>query len=432
MQRIITVKLEDVYPLEDEYGNQYTSRDYSTKANREYVRELAESMRMKGIPDEPISVVEDGGIYRIKTGNSRVMAMRELGTRECPAIVDDDDTVQSVLEAVVRTDTKKKYEPVERSRFVQQLVMFGDDQYVSDVSGIEVSKVKRIRKARMVVDDAGDDMTIDRMLLIEEFSDDPDAVAELSSCSERDAGWIADKHRRLRRKREEKAAFEAAFGLQGVPVAHDLQEVDGMAYFLSVPTPGEVAERLPEEWEKGQVVALVTGTYSGASASIYVSPELGGEDEDKAELRRLEDAYGAAIEAMDEARAAWFWGNLATGKPMTNVLRECGERFLDDHVMTSLDGEITEEAEAAARNKGLSLFDYALGFTGFYSEGHRFARCLARESVEEHWKGSVNGYIDELVMFQADGWEPGEATSLIKRLSELADGKDAESEDEND
>lgn len=41
--RIETVSIEDVFPLEDEYGNSMARRDYSLKANKDYVKRLAES-----------------------------------------------------------------------------------------------------------------------------------------------------------------------------------------------------------------------------------------------------------------------------------------------------------------------------------------------------------------------------------------------------
>jgi len=79
--QIERVRIEDVYPVEDEYGNQYLSRDYSLKENQRYIEELAASFDQKtGEPNEPPVLVRDGGIYRIKAGNTRIMAMRSLGT----------------------------------------------------------------------------------------------------------------------------------------------------------------------------------------------------------------------------------------------------------------------------------------------------------------------------------------------------------------
>lgn len=434
MQRIITVKLADVFPLEDEYGNQYASRDYSTKANQAYIKELAESMRMKGIPDEPIAVVEDGGIYRIKTGNSRVMAMRELGTRECPAIIDDDDTVQGVLEAVIRTDTKKKYEAVERSRFVQQLAMFGDDEYVSEVSGIQPEKVKRIRKARMIVDDAGDDMTLDRLLLIEEFADDPEAVKELTNCKENEANYTAEKLRRKKAAKERQDAFIAAFGLQNVPVVRDRADVAGLSYFILVPDPAKVADYLPKKWEAGQVKALV-GTGTNQRAELYVVPELAEDDEDseRAEQRRQADAYREAFNEMDEARFAWFNDNLAKGVRMPNIEREAMQALRDWQMTKDMMAGFSEDAKTAIKNSKPTALDVALGYsTNMRRSGYAYADAMATGKLEPYRRGPASLYLETLTFHQADGWEPGDGHALIAKLSEIVDGKEEESEAGND
>ena len=337
MQRIITVKLADVFPLEDEYGNQYASRDYSTKANQAYIKELAESMRMKGIPDEPIAVVEDGGIYRIKTGNSRVMAMRELGTRECPAIIDDEDDVQSVLEAVIRTDTKKKYEAVERSRFVQQLAMFGDDDYVSEVSGIEPEKVRRIRKARMVVDDAGDDMTLEHLIALSDFADDKEAVRQLTNCTEKEFPAILDKLQADKEKRERSATVVASLESRGVKMAED---VSGMKIVTTVQNASQIPADLPE----GSVATphQVPGFFA-----IYAptSEEVNDEAEQQAALR---EANAKQYEAGSERRGAWLakqigqWEGLGAKRPahMCALVADDPHRF--GTTVSSISGFVKE------------------------------------------------------------------------------------------
>ena len=80
MARVIErVKVADIYPLEDEYGNQYLSRDYDLEVNKEYVERLAESFGPDGEPDEEVKLIRDGDVFRIKAGNSRVRACILLG-----------------------------------------------------------------------------------------------------------------------------------------------------------------------------------------------------------------------------------------------------------------------------------------------------------------------------------------------------------------
>lgn len=423
--RMETVRLEDVHPIRDEYGNEYTSRDYSAKANKQYVQELADSMRAKGEPDEPITLIQDGGIYYIKAGRSRYEAMRLLGTERCQAIIDEDDTAQSVLETVIRTDTKKKYEAVEESRFVQQLTMFGDDEYVSDVTGIEPEKVAKIRRARVVVDEAGDDMTIDRLFLVDEFSDDPEAVKRLTNCKESEAAQLAERLRRERETRQRQAAFEAALGLQRVPAVKDRQGLQGLAYYVMAPNPAEVADCLPPEWEDGQVVAYLAGN----RCEIYVDPKLagGGETEEQAAMRQQADAYREAIRAMDAEREAWFLANLEAGRPMPNIEREAAANLWDTPTARSVIAGLPDGAKAAVKNCRPSALDILIGYyNGLARSGVYFVRGIVSGEIEEHMRPNAGLYLDTLTLHQADGWDPGDGRAIVARISKLVDGESGE------
>ena len=145
------VPIEDVFPLKDEHGNDFARRDYALKANRDYVARLAESFDKSTLqPDEMPVLVQDGGIYYIAAGNSRVEAMRHLGLKFFRAVVLDDTVEEAIekklLETAVRTNVKKTYEDGELAEFTRQLLLFGDDQYVSEVTGIDKARVGRIRK----------------------------------------------------------------------------------------------------------------------------------------------------------------------------------------------------------------------------------------------------------------------------------------------
>lgn len=293
---IETVKLEDIYPLEDEYGNDMATRDYSLEVNKRYVEELAASFGPSGTPDELITLVRDDGIYRVKAGNSRVRAMELLGTKECQAIVEDidgeEDRAKAIVETVVRTNTKKKYEALEESSFVRQLHMFGDDQYVSEVSGIEVEKVARVRKAVELVDDAADDMSLLRLIAIGEFSEDEDAVKSLTNCKEKDFQGIYDALVRRRENQRRCDEIEAALSEAGIELVEErpedyaydswLDKVDdvanlstdakvmrviGASYYSVYLPSGDAKEVDPEEEAKKEAIALRRARYEKASES---------------------------------------------------------------------------------------------------------------------------------------------------------------------
>lgn len=317
MQVIEVVSIDDVYPVEDEYGNQYLSRDYSTKENRAYVAALAKSMAKKGVPDELVTLVRDGGIYRIKAGNSRVMAMRQLGTKTFPAIIDEDDTPEALIEAAIRTDEKKAYEPVEKSRLVQQLALIASDEYVSEAVGIEPEKVAKVRRARRLVDDAADDMSLLRLIAIADFEDDPDAVERLTKCSERDFPEVERNARDRRERRERLAALCAALEARGVPMA---DSADGLRFMCSVESASDIPDELPEgcvavpkRWGDGFELRFPAGDEE-------VDAEEEARKARKAELVRLH-------EAARSHRYAWLASHLADDLSAVAALEADGDVY---------------------------------------------------------------------------------------------------------
>ena len=431
MKELVKVKLADVYPLEDEYGNNFASRDYTTPENKAYVKELAESMRAKGVPDEEIQLVRDGQIYRIKAGNSRVMAMRELGTKECYAVVDDEDTVQSVLETVVRTDVKKRYEPVELSRFVRQLQLFGDDKYVSEVSRIDRGKLSRVRRSAQAVGDAADDMTLDRLEAIEEFIDDPDAVGELSNCKESEWRWKADALRRKRRARESsaelKAKVEELVDAGAITVFEDYAAAVEAGYqnqWLSVQTAGQLdglmakypesAYYAKEDYAGTWILGMVRPS---DEASDGVSPE---------DAEWAEKMSETCKEVLDDADA-WYGNIVSTGNAAKcgAVSERCAAAFKEG---VNIDYEVTWESLdnddspfARACEFPLSAVDYALGWYEWAPSDELSARqFLAIRGASQDY-GAARFALEMLDFLEAlaeSGWKGSAGAMELWRILE--------------
>lgn len=194
MLKIETVNIDDVYAPEDEYGNKFLSRDYTTKENQEYIRKLADDIKSKGAPEEPVVLVEDGGTYIVKTGNTRVEAMRLNGVKKFEAVIDLDATPEDALrlaEAAYRTNLKKTYSPVEQAKISQQLFAFCPDDYkVADVMHDDPDNIKMMRRGYSIAKERGgsevEQMTLEHFKAISDFEGDENAIDELMSSSEAD------------------------------------------------------------------------------------------------------------------------------------------------------------------------------------------------------------------------------------------------------
>lgn len=391
---IETVSIEDVYPLLDEYGNNLATRDYSTKENQAYVKELARSMRAKGVPDEMVTLVRDGGIYRIKAGNSRVEAMKLLGTKTFDAIVEEESTKQAVLETVIRTNTKKKYEAVEESRFVRQLQMFGTDEYVAEVSGLEVEKVTKIRRAAEVAKDSADDMSLMRLIAIGEFADDPEAVEALKNCKESEYVTIAKRFEARRKKEKGADALRSEIEGRGIQIVDDATGMDLVANVNK-------ASMIPEELPDGCVAMphSIPGFFMILAPATEQTPTPSPEQESENDARAQAEAMAALYSEGTANRRAWLAEQLAMQSllPALSRLVEESETRHAPLVKAFLDATETSRLNVGACEIVL-----------IFESLNDAAGCGILDGSGNYRTKACRNYVSLLDALKADGYEPDE------------------------
>lgn len=307
------VPIEDVFPLKDEHGNDLARRDYTVKANRDYVARLAESFDKATLqPDEMPVLVQDGGIYYIAAGNSRVEAMRHLGVKFFRAVVLDDTVEEAIekklLETAVRTNVKKTYEDGELAEFTRQLLLFGDDQYVSEVTGLDKSRVGRIRRGAPHAGEAVDQMPLEWYEAVGEAEEAGDAelVGALTAASASTWRGTLSQVRAKRDAQERKTALLEALAWAGIPVADGNREIEDLRYVSTVTSAEEVGSR---EWPEGSVAYMQWDTwgYVYAPAPEADPAEERAKAEQDAAHRQWEEAYAH--------RGEWLAGHLAEVEP---------------------------------------------------------------------------------------------------------------------
>ncbi|MBQ9041611.1 MAG: hypothetical protein IJ111_02220 [Eggerthellaceae bacterium] len=397
MLELKRVRVADIYPLEDEYGNKFLSRDYSLEANKKYVRELAASFGPSGEPDEQVKLIRDGDVYRIKAGNSRVMAMRELGTEECWAVIDSDDTVQSVLETTVRTDVKKTYEDIEKSRYIQQLALFGDDQYVSEVSRINIEDAAKMRRGRALAADKADQYTLDRLYAIGEFEGDDDALEQIMGAKETNLLAVVHSLRSKRKVEEDRAAFIRKAEDLHITIEPNTGFNNGpMRYICTCEDPEDMAaDYMAASVDYKGIVGVMGNNWSGVYVMFYGEPLSGETEEDRmrAERNRILDEVCTCAEAIDSALEIFIGGNLAQedgGRASMPALYEhIDAALVDDYNLTEAFERFPEVAKCHAGpivfaamfcRRYNSLNNYGNFIAGF-TDSWYIADCV-KDSVE--------------------------------------------------
>lgn len=287
------VNIEDVYPDENNPRQKFDGID-----------ELAESFELnKERPGEPFTppiLVRDGGIYRIVDGERRYKALKKRRKTSFTANVCEDMDEANTLMAMLATDNKQPLSELEKSRGVQQMLLLGVDPVQVDKT-TKGAHAKRIKRAMDKIGDAAEDMTLDRMLAIDEFSDDPDIVEKLTNCTDKAWEGIADNARRDRKAKEEMAAVKEALINKGYRVV-DEQPED--YYYNGAIRRAKDVEAINDDPKE---VVFKLNSYDGRSyEKLKYRPDNKKNNEQIAAIKKMKDD----IRESEEHRAIWFGDRL--------------------------------------------------------------------------------------------------------------------------
>lgn len=160
------------------------------------VAQIALGMRALGfMPSKPVTVRKSGNRYIIMDGQHRIEAARTLGIEEVPAVIEDiSDTAALTHEGVAnlhRPDTEA--EKWSRAQEFLDLADAGvpvDPAAVYAATGLEPEQQEVVRRVRKRVNDPEaivDQGSFDRILALDEFADDAEAVHRILTAPE--ASW---------------------------------------------------------------------------------------------------------------------------------------------------------------------------------------------------------------------------------------------------
>lgn len=321
MQTMELVDIEDVYPYE-ENDVRMNPRDTSSKECQEYIGQLAEQFKYNKLnPGQPRVrpiLYRDGGIYQIIDGECRYWAMKKLGTKRFYADVFDDladaETArQEAAKAMVETDAKRALTPEEMSKGVQTMLALDiPDEEVAAVARIDAGKVRRARRATKAAGDAAYDMTLDRLIAIDEFAGDAEAVSKLRDCPAKDWHRVYETLRAQREREEAMASMVAAARAAGVEIAEETPDGYKAARTFSAYNRDQLESYLEDHGEG----CIAVETQYGLT---FMEP-AGGEvdEEEQREAQEKADFY-AAYEDAAGARLKWMGERMRSGAPMRNT-----------------------------------------------------------------------------------------------------------------
>lgn len=422
-----TVDVEDVYPDEKN-----PRKDFGD------IAALAESCMLNalnpGEPVNPIVVVRDGGIYRIVDGERRYKAIKANELPRCHAVVCEDMDEANAMVAMLATDDKRQLTDLERSRGVQQMLLLGVDPVkVERTARLKKGDAAKVNQAMAEVDDASEDMTLDHLIAIADFADDPDAVAEIKKCKAGDLGWTVSRLERLRKGREARKDIERICAAAGVGIAKG-GDLRGYAYGKSF----ALDSYDPEELERILTEAAGSGEYADVKVELseyyfYLrtkKAEIAEPADPEEEAKAAERQRVESIAELDEARRTkWLAENIGEAESCQQAIAESVRRH--DGSLGYYDVADFNETNGTDVSVDITPYTFALmssDMPGIFPNEYPYA--IENPDPED---GDHIAHAELLAALQIDGYELSEAeTAFAEAFAKASMEANAEEESEDE
>ncbi len=262
--------LEDIDPDPEQPRTTMTGIDTLAASIREYGQLT------------PIRVRQTGNRYRIIGGERRFTAMKQLGEPTIAAFVADSDDAEVALMELA-DNLHMPLTDDEVSRGTQRVFTFDGvtPERIAAATGTDVEMIAKAQRGYRAVGDAAvsEQFTLERLVAIDEFADDPEAVKLITEATERDWKMTVQDVRRARNLVTSRAEAEATVTAAGAEV--------GVEWASGMKRLGETGPSGPAP--EGATHAYIQANSWSGACTVYWFATRGEEEEpDPAEAKRDE------------------------------------------------------------------------------------------------------------------------------------------------
>lgn len=396
--QLLEVNIDDVYPDENNPRKKFEGID-----------ELAASFDLNverpGEPFTPPILVQDGGIYRIVDGERRYRALKKRRAAKFTANVCSGLDEANTLMAMLATDDKQPLDEMEKSRGVQQMLLLGVDP-VKVEQAAKIKDAKRIKRALSVVDDAAEDMSLDRLLAIEEFADDEDVVELLTYCQERD--WRKLYEREIEDRKRVALVDELTDAVDAYKVPIYDKAPSDYTYEEYCGTADNVNKFFSSANDLSIYIAVVNDC-AAPYASIYAKRSAAKKDDPNKELK---DRLSMIVETSAERRIKWFGKRLSSLVPNSRVFGDTADLIANEIKEAWFYTNLEKFDETAGTN--FASLNVTTTIAASYFADATYLSRIRIWNTDDIIKGKTNQYMAEvfdayLAGFDAnvaDGYEP--------------------------
>ena len=384
-------------PIADVHPNPMHYREVKP----EDVETLAASIAVVG-QLEPVTVFRDGEIYVVDSGHHRLAAMQKLGLTDIKAIVLDDIDEATSASVMVASNMHFPESALERSRGTQLMIATGvRPEDAAALIGEDADTVKRVAHGMGIAKDYAEDMSLERIAVLDEFEGDDEAVGKLLTAPEAQWRHIYDD---LRRAKNRAVQIEAARAIITEAGCEIIEAIDHSKYEWL-----DGKDEAPEGAQYGFVNVSYTNVWISwwtDAGEEVVDPEEQARIEqqaiianalaDAAALRfeymayhLIERKYATSSELVDLAQRLWDEGSLSASVKSTDAHFSEVLGFIPKvyaSLLSSLERQcgrlLGVNSDYFIREGGRTALDY---FDALKSTGYRmsFAEAGALERLAE-------------------------------------------------
>lgn len=385
------VNIDDVYPNENNPRKKF-----------EGIKELSDSFDLNqerpGEPFIPPILVRDGGIYHIVDGERRYRAMQSRKLTKFTANVCEDFDEANALVAAMATDDKQPLSDIEKSRGVQQMLLLGVDPKSVDKATRSKGKAIRVNHAMLLVDDAAEDMSLDRLLAIDEFADDKQAIKILTNCTEKEWPKIAD-HLRTKKKRQlEYSVLRKELVKRGWKIVGHQPEGYKYRTYVEYSQIDFVAENYQKALANGAVFVLHEWDFERKAFAEMFVPIKENEDPAEAKRRQEIDELRAQLNQAAQNRKEWIVDKIKNNDPIPNIEKLLIKDLLHSRSLDAFD--ISENEPLCKIAKAIGYFEIPTLNSIWAAEIYN-GKCTSQGQYE-----NFRSYFEPVLSCIVDGYEP--------------------------
>ena len=250
----------------------------------------------------------------------------------------------------------------------------------------------------LLVDDAAEDMSLDRLLAIDEFADDKQAVERLTNCTEKEWPKIADELRTQKKRKLEYSILRKEIKKRGWKIVGHQPEGYKYRTYVERNQLDFVEENYQKALANGAVFVLHEQDMERKAYAEMFVPIKENEDPEEAKRTQELDEIRAQLDHAAENRKEWIVGKIKNNDPCPNVEKQLYKAIFQSFQLNEF--EINEHEPLCMVAKAIGYLNLPK-LNGMWVTEIYNGKCTLQGQYE-----NFRSYFEPVLSCIVDGYEP--------------------------